>query len=263
MTKRFNYKVQGRDEHYKIWHTSKKYMLIYFHSDGGDIVTSERMYPIRRKALAFVGMGKYHYTMPTDTEKYVRSKIFLTEEELGKVKQLFADGDITHAFSGAEIIYAELGDEAAEICEAALYELSSHTESERGYIALLLFATARLVLLLDENAGKSTYVKSDGMRAVIDYVNKWLSEDLTVEKLAAVAHLSKYHFSRVFKDRVGTTVMSYLIKTRITRAKDLLRMSEKSITDISLECGFPSVSYFSRKFKEETGVSPREYRRDK
>ena len=73
--------------------------------------------------------------------------------------------------------------------------------------------------------------------------------------------MSKYHFCRRFRNAVGTTVMDYILRTRIMMAKDMLDNENMTVTEISNKCGFSSLSYFSRVFKEKTGKTPVEYRK--
>jgi AraC-like DNA-binding protein len=55
--------------------------------------------------------------------------------------------------------------------------------------------------------------------------------------------------------------MDYILKTRIAMAKELLCEADMSVTEISESCGFSSISYFSRTFKNETGMSPLKYKK--
>ena len=72
----------GLDKDYKTWHVNNRNMLIYMHSDGGSIVCNEKIYPIKRGMLFFVGSKKYHYTLPDNVDSYERSKVFATNEEM-------------------------------------------------------------------------------------------------------------------------------------------------------------------------------------
>ena len=94
-----------------------------------------------------------------------------------------------------------------------------------------------------------------------DLVDARYAEPLDVAALAARAHTSPAHFSRRFKRTFGETPHQYLLTRRIARAKHLLRESELSVTEISLEVGFRSLGSFSAKFKEIVGGTPTEYRR--
>ena len=94
-----------------------------------------------------------------------------------------------------------------------------------------------------------------------DHVDAHYAEPLDVAALAARAHTSPAHFSRRFKDTFGETPHQYVLARRIERAKHLLRETDRSVTDISLDVGFRSLGSFSAKFKEIVGGNPTEYRR--
>src|SRR5690606_35491140 len=73
---------------------------------------------------------------------------------------------------------------------------------------------------------------------------------------------SPYHFHRMFKSVVSENVNAYIRRVRTEKASRMLAFQERmSLTDIGLECGFPSLSSFSRAFRHIRGLSPSEYRR--
>jgi AraC-like DNA-binding protein len=94
-----------------------------------------------------------------------------------------------------------------------------------------------------------------------DLVDARYAEPLDVAALARRAHTSQAHFSRRFKQAFGETPHQYLLTRRIARAKHLLRETDRSVTEISLDVGFQSLGSFSAKFKEIVGGTPTEYRR--
>jgi AraC-like DNA-binding protein len=94
-----------------------------------------------------------------------------------------------------------------------------------------------------------------------DLIDARYSEALDVPSLARRAHASPAHFSRRFKTTFGETPHQYLLTRRIERAKHLLRESELSVTEVSLEVGFHSLGTFSSTFKRLVGGTPTEYRR--
>jgi AraC-like DNA-binding protein len=108
-------------------------------------------------------------------------------------------------------------------------------------------------------------VRSNGLERHLlrarDLVDARYAEPLDVAALAARAHTSPAHFSRRFKDTFGETPHQYLLTRRIERAKHLLRETDRSVTEISLDVGFQSLGSFSAKFKEIVGGTPTEYRR--
>jgi AraC-like DNA-binding protein len=108
-------------------------------------------------------------------------------------------------------------------------------------------------------------VRSNGLERHLlrarDLVDARYAEPLDVAALAAKAHTSPAHFSRRFKETFGETPHQYLLTRRIERAKHLLRETDRSVTEISLDVGFQSLGSFSTKFKEIVGGTPTEYRR--
>ena len=69
------------------------------------------------------------------------------------------------------------------------------------------------------------------------------------------------HLARLFKKKIGLTVMEYILKTRIAMAKELLCEAKMSVTEISEACGFSSISFFSRTFKKEVEKTPLQYKK--
>jgi AraC-like DNA-binding protein len=98
------------------------------------------------------------------------------------------------------------------------------------------------------------------MQRVIAYINAHLADPIGRTEVARVAHLSVGAFSRFFKLRTGKTLPEYLNELRVGRACRLLADERFKVTDLALECGFPNLANFNRRFREITRMSPREYR---
>jgi AraC family transcriptional regulator len=98
-------------------------------------------------------------------------------------------------------------------------------------------------------------------KAVCDYIEENLHQDISLAELAAIARLSPYHFCRAFKESVGMPPHRYQMSRRIERAKTLLADPALSITDAAVAVGYGSLSRFSALFRQVTGHSPRDYRR--
>ena len=91
------------------------------------------------------------------------------------------------------------------------------------------------------------------------YIHAYYSEPISRSDVAAHVGLSERHLTRCFHQEVGMTPITYLNRYRIKQAKALLDRGDKGITEIAVEVGFSSSSYFTRVFREEVGVSPRAY----
>ncbi|MPM70770.1 HTH-type transcriptional activator RhaS [bioreactor metagenome] len=95
---------------------------------------------------------------------------------------------------------------------------------------------------------------------VFKYVHENYAEEISLDTIAEVAHLSKYHFARFFHQHTGQTFHIYLTRLRLTRAESLLIDTNDQITDIAYQCGFTSIKTFNRTFRTYLYCSPTEYR---
>ena len=93
-----------------------------------------------------------------------------------------------------------------------------------------------------------------------DAMDREYAQPLNVASLAGMTHTSEAHFIRTFKATFGETPHRYLQRRRVERAMFLLRQTDRSVTEISLDVGFFSLGTFSRTFREIVGESPTEFR---
>jgi AraC-like DNA-binding protein len=93
-----------------------------------------------------------------------------------------------------------------------------------------------------------------------DAMDRDYAKALDIKALAAIAFVSEAHFIRVFKATFGETPHRYLQRRRVERAMFLLRETDRSVTEISLDVGFNSLGTFTRTFTEIVGEPPTTYR---
>ena len=96
---------------------------------------------------------------------------------------------------------------------------------------------------------------------VLDYIAANLEDDLTLARLASIACLSRFHFSRAFKAAVGRSPHHYVSAKRLEFAKQLLGKGDQPLVDIALTLQFSCQANFTRAFREATGQTPAQYRR--
>ena len=101
------------------------------------------------------------------------------------------------------------------------------------------------------------------IKEAIRYIHKHLDRDLSIQTVAQWVGLSPKYFQKVFRESTGKTPNEYIIEEKLTKAKALLRQTDKAISDIAFECGFTNFSYFSRMFKKRLNKTPQEYRNAK
>ncbi|MBQ8658726.1 MAG: helix-turn-helix domain-containing protein [Clostridia bacterium] len=96
---------------------------------------------------------------------------------------------------------------------------------------------------------------------MVFYINENYQKEITLEKLCKQFFLSKATLCKRFKSVLRCSIMEYLFRVRLNKAKSLLSTTGKSIEEISFLCGFSSANYFSLVFKKEIGLSPLNYRK--
>ena len=103
-----------------------------------------------------------------------------------------------------------------------------------------------------------TVLAKHKLYAVLAYVDEYLDADLSLEELAGLAHLSPFHFARLFKNSTGLPPHQYVIARRVARAMELLRRRDiLLLAEVAVEAGFADQSHFTRHFKRLVGVTPR------
>ena len=149
--------------------------------------------------------------------------------------------------------------------------LRTYTNPENYvYHAKLRAKVLDFMVFLCESHGKLSdtrehgYDKNfDSIRRAIIYIREHLSERITIDSLAEMVGISKFHFIREFKRITHYTPILYITIVRIETARRLIAETDINISEISDKCGFDNLSYFSKTFKKYTGISPTKLRQDK
>ena len=95
----------------------------------------------------------------------------------------------------------------------------------------------------------------------IDYINNHYKEDINLDIITEVVHISKYHFSRLFHKATGATFLQYLYNVRLVNVHSLLAETNLNLNEIAIRTGFSSSAHLSRIFKQVYNVSPQKFRR--
>ena len=99
------------------------------------------------------------------------------------------------------------------------------------------------------------------LHRILVYLQENYRYNISMQEVADVCGMSYYHFSRFFKRMTAKKFNEYLLEMRLNYARKELLQNDKSISDISLDCGFEYVSYFIQKFKNKTGLTPKEFQK--
>lgn len=105
-----------------------------------------------------------------------------------------------------------------------------------------------------------TKIKQSLISEIKLYIDKNFEQHITLDELSNRFYINKYHLLRLFKGHYGVTISEYIQQLRISKAKNLLRFTDKKIGEIGNLCGFQDNHYFTRAFQRIEGISPSEYK---
>jgi AraC family transcriptional regulator len=110
------------------------------------------------------------------------------------------------------------------------------------------------------NANRARYVAR--LRSVVEYIDAHLHEDLSLERLAGIAHFSPFHFHRLFAAMTGETLADCIRRRRLEAAATrLLTQPRRSVLEIAIDTGFEGAEVFARAFRRHFGCSASQWRR--
>jgi AraC-like DNA-binding protein len=179
---------------------------------------------------------------------------FLAAPEFEPLIRLFERAARGLAFSGRETVRA-----------ARRLRAIAHLQGAAPTLELL-YALSELA------AAPSRQLAGEGFRGLVDdsgqaliervcgFLNQSFQSPLTLEDVAAVAHLTPSGLSRSFRRATGRSVLTYLIEVRIAAACRMLIDSDQAISEIAAASGYRSLANFNRQFRRLKGMSPREFR---
>lgn len=98
------------------------------------------------------------------------------------------------------------------------------------------------------------------LRQVMAYIHEHLADDLSLTEVASIVPLSAHYFATLFKQSTGETLLQYITRCRIERAKELLASRTLTIADICQQVGFRDQSYFTKVFRRYNHMTPKIYR---
>ena len=190
----------------------------------------------------------------------IRAVMYFSEEYLREVFQDRAD-ELLALFTGPFRIMRLDSPQQRKAVEL-LYEMEQAVGAGQDLYARFVFGQLLLLLEAWSKAGiplpreaPSIDPKYDRIAGVLTYLKSHRSEKLRLEEVAREFFVTPCYLSRTFKECMGITFVSYINHLKIQRAKELLGR-EKSVTQVSMELGYDTLTHFERVFKNITGLSP-------
>ena len=158
--------------------------------------------------------------------------------------------------------YHELHDSVRTIMQCAHKNLATSDLLLKSELLRLFYLLASTPELCTEHTVSTESRMTETLWPVLTYIQKHHSESVTIEQLAKIAHMSSSYFMSCFKQNFGLGAIEYLNQVRIRSACDLLRNTDRNISDIAFDTGFHNLSNFNRQFRTKVGCSPQTYRKE-
>lgn len=237
-------------------HTHSCSELFFVTGGRGAFHLQNLVYPVQRGDLVIVNTGLEH----TETSDEASPLEYIV---LG-VEGLEALSPQPDANGWAAVSLHGLGTDLTPYLHAVVREMELQ---EPGFQAICQGLLEVILTLLIRRAN-FTFSLADGDKKssrecsmVRRYIDAHFKENLSLDQLAALAHVNKYYLVHTFTREYGTSPINYLISRRIHESRRLLESTNHSLSQISHMLGFSSPSYFSQVFRKQAGVSPQEYRK--
>jgi len=233
---------------------------VYFLIEGKrSFFIENALYVIEAPAVLVVPPFAMH---KTEGGAFRRVNFYVTESMLDPFQK--------EVLTSLSLSFVTLTDEqASKLLEIIALSLDSPLteENQQGvdkakfdYFLLSLYKFAENHL---PHAAAAAQTASPLVIKAINYLNANYVDAVTLDDLADVLYATKQTLNYHFKKDLGITPMNYLLRLRITKVKEMLVTTDKSIEEIADKCGFSSGNYLTLIFKQKEGISPSSYRKGK
>jgi AraC family transcriptional regulator of arabinose operon len=148
--------------------------------------------------------------------------------------------------------------EIQQSLNACVEVLSSYRKNR--YLLAQNALEAALIWLHEINPESEAKPLDSRITEALDFITAHSEESFTIADLARRVHLSESRLAHLFSEQVGVAPGTFLLEQRIEKARQLLEWSEHGIGEVARRVGFDDPFYFSRRFRQSIGMSPRQYR---
>ena len=118
----------------------------------------------------------------------------------------------------------------------------------------------KMIDILFDKVNVRGKISDDGMKVVIDYIERNIKKGISLEDVANHVNISTYYLSKIFKKEMGVNFITYITDRKMELAKEMLVTTDVPVLNIALDLAYNEANYFSKAFKKKTGYTPSEYR---
>jgi len=230
-----------------------------------------QQYILQKDDILFIGGGQIHYFDRQSTQNKT-AFIQLNRSFIDTLTQIRKTNDFKRFFLGTIYpIYAADNEQIHRAITPHLRDIiHEYHRAAPAYEIVLKARIYDIIALLmrhtpaigDNASPDSQYMERlSRLEKVFSYIDEHLGEPITLLDIARIAHFSRFHFTRFFKETTGMTFRHYLQHQRIRKAQSLLLATNEPVTGIALETGFVCITTFNRLFRDITGTTPSAFRK--
>ena len=236
-------------------HYHEELEVVYTVNGSWNAITSTSEYELSCGDICIFMPGEIHAIKSTKPSEIYVFKINLkTYKEIFEFERMRL---LTNKISPCDPGYTVLK-------ESVLIISSEYAEKKPGYEFAIRSAKNNIITELLREL-KYEYIDTSNNLRLFNKINLYLennyAQQISLEDIGTLCHLSKYYFAHEFKRLTGLSFMNYLTLFRLEKAIEMLMFSRENMTDIAMRCGFGNVRSFNRKFKESYGKTPLEYKK--
>lgn len=245
------------------WHPEQE--ILYVRSGVLNVMVGKTAYMLHAGDICFVSPNALHNVSTaacnTEYEAFVYSYDLLTLPPShffqNAVTAPLRDGSLTlpvvmrNSDPGYRAAVAVIEQLCVKRSNTLQYKLSVFN----GLVALYTALTD----LLSPVDGCDRSIDNQAVKACIAYLNSHYAEKITLGTLAQAVHLHPNYLCNLFKDYTGQTIFQMLMHIRLEQAANMLQNTDCTVCHAASQCGFDSLSFFSRKFAQIIGMSPKSY----
>lgn len=250
------------------WHWHKEIEIVVLYEGNVSLETAKESIILKKGDGVFINSEELHYFKKIGDEKCVLiSYVFDKSLVIGDKGSIIERKYIEPLVQNKTLSLFKISETLSRKLEEVFFEYEDKKFGVEINIRNILSSV--LLEIIIENREKliekKTYKNLDNQRikGMLDFIQKNYSNELTLKEIGEAVFIGERETLRCFARTIGISPIEYLKKYRVKVAANLLTTTDLPVTEICIQCGFNSPSYFSKSFQRVFNVTPREYRKNK
>ena len=250
------------------WHWHKEIEIVVLYEGNVSLETAKESIILKKGEGVFINSEELHYFKKIGDEKCVLiSYVFDKSLVIGDKGSIIERKYIEPLVQNKTLSLFKISETLSRKLEEVFFEYEDKKFGVEINIRNILSSV--LLEIIIENREKLIEKKiyknldSQRIKGMLDFIQKNYSNELTLKEIGEAVFIGERETLRCFARTIGISPIEYLKKYRVKVAANLLTTTDLPVTEICIQCGFNSPSYFSKSFQRVFNVTPREYRKNK